>query len=208
VFSLPDADPPAVLVAIPDSAQATCADLDEDGGVGLSALTMQFTHPSTADLVPFDPGHGPATPSKASLVMLLLTRRQAGPLLLAGVALLVHGRTVRADHEYVAIVTNTQLDREGVSGMVGKRLVIQERPDSPRFLEGCRGVLMPAFHVQIQRDEGRHQHLLLGIDPTFHPDLPMPVPVQPGDRFVVRKSGSGDCGDGTSLLYLEPAPAS
>ncbi len=50
--------------------------------------------------------------------------------------------------------------------------------------------------------------LLMGIDPTYHPDPPAPTRVQPGDRFVVRKSGSGDCGDGTSLLYLLPAPVS
>jgi len=50
---LPDGDSPAVLVAIADSAEATCADLDDDGEVGLSMLTMQFTHPSTSNLVRF-----------------------------------------------------------------------------------------------------------------------------------------------------------
>ena len=48
---LPDADSPPVLVAIADSAEARCADLDGDGNVGLTALTMQVKHPSTFDLV-------------------------------------------------------------------------------------------------------------------------------------------------------------
>ena len=138
--------------------------------------------------------------------MPLLTRRQVMAPLLAGAGLLIRGTVTRADHEYVAIVTNTQLDRDGALGLVGKTLVIQERPASPEFLEGCHGVLMPAFQVRLERDGGRGQHLLLGIDPSFHPDPPVPAPVQPGDRFIVRKSGSGDCGDGTSLLYLQPAP--
>ena len=80
---------------------------------------------------------------------------------------------------------------------------------SPKYLEGCNGVLMPAFHVQVEGTGGEPQRLLMGIDATFHPDPPTPAPVQPGDRFVVGETGGGDCGDGTSLLYLHPiAPVS
>jgi hypothetical protein len=49
---MPDADPPAVLVAIPDSADATFDDLNEDG-VRLSMLTMDLMHPSTSEVVSF-----------------------------------------------------------------------------------------------------------------------------------------------------------
>jgi hypothetical protein len=127
-------------------------------------------------------------------------------MLLASAGLLHRNGTVRADHEYVAVVTNTQLGSEGEPGMVGETLVVEERPASPRFIEGCNGVIMPAYHVRVERagDDGP-KRLLLGIDPTFHPDPPAPDPVQPGDRFVVAEAGGGDCGDGTSLLYLQPA---
>ena len=135
-----------------------------------------------------------------------LSRRSAIAILFAGAGLLLRGSVARADHDYVAVVTNTQLGPDGTPGMVGLTLVIEERPASPKFIEGCHGVLMPAFHVRVT-DEGRQQtRLLMGIDPTFHPDPPAPEPVRPGDRFVVEKTGSGDCGDGTSLLYLRPAP--
>ena len=140
--------------------------------------------------------------------MALFSRRQVVATLLSAVGLLRRGSVTRADHEYVAIVTNTQLGATGATGMVGTTLVILERPASPQYLEGCNGVLMPAFHVRVAREGDRHQHLLLGIDPTFHPDPTVPTPVQPGDRFVVRETGSGDCGDGTSLIYLEPVPTS
>ena len=140
--------------------------------------------------------------------MILLSRRQVVATLLAGVGLLRRRTVTRADHEYVAIVTNTQLSATGALGMVGTTLVDLERPASAQYLEGCNGVLMPAFHVRVARDGDRHQHLLVGIDTTFHPDPTALTPVQPGDHFVVRKGGSGDCGDGTSLFYLEPAPAS
>ena len=88
--------------------------------------------------------------------------------------------------------------------MIGKTLVVLERPASPTSLEGCNGVRMPAFHVEVDGEGGAPQRLLMGIDATFHPDPPAPRPVQPGDRFVVGEVGGGDCGDGTSLLYLHP----
>ena len=142
-----------------------------------------------------------------------LSRRRAAAILLAGAGLLLRGGAARADHEYVAVVTNTQLGPEGESGMIGKTLVVEKRSVYPEYIEGCNGVIMPAFQVHVARDDGRRDdgerhHLLMGIDPTYHPDPPAPARVQPGDRFVVRKTGSGDCGDGTSLLYLQPAPAS
>ena len=140
--------------------------------------------------------------------MTLLSRRQVVAALFSRAVHLGRGNVTRADHEYVAIVTNTQLSATGALGMVGTTLVVLERPASPQYLEGCNGVLMPAFHVRIARDGDRHQHLLVGIDTTFHPDPTALTSVQSGDHFVVRKSGSGDCGDGTSLLYLEPVPAS
>jgi hypothetical protein len=65
---------------------------------------------------------------------------------------------------------------------------------------------MPAFHFRVAHEGRQETRLLMGIDPTFHPDPPTPDPVRPGDRFVVEETGSGDCGDGTSLLYLQPAP--
>jgi len=136
--------------------------------------------------------------------MHLLSRRRAVATLLAGAGLVLRGGVTRADHEYVAIVTNTQLGPGGVPELVGATLVVEERPASPEYLSGCKGVLMPAYRVRLERDNGRDQHLLLGIDATYHPDPPPPPPAQPGDRFVVKASGSGDCGDGTSLLYLEP----
>ena len=134
------------------------------------------------------------------------SRRRLLATLLAGAGLLLRGGMARATHEYVAVVTNTQLGPDGAPGMVGTTLVIEERPASPEFIEGCHGVLMPAFHVRVADDGNRDPHLLMGIDPTFHPDPPTPDPVRPGDRFVVEETGSGDCGDGTSLLYLQPAP--
>ena len=154
------------------------------------------------------PRRCPALTLKARPALPLLSRRQVVATLLAAAGLLLRGRGTRADHEYVAIVTNTQLGPDGVPGMVGASLVIHERPASPQYLEGCHGVLMPAFHVWVTRDDGRHQYLLVGIDSSYHPDRSEPTPLHPGDRFVVRKSGSGDCDDGTSLLYLLPASVS
>jgi hypothetical protein len=133
-----------------------------------------------------------------------LSRRSAIATLLAGAGLLRRGGVAWADHDYVAVITNTQLGRDGAPGMVGMTLVIEERPASPKFIEGCHGVLMPAFHVRVADDGNQETRLLMGIDPTFHPDPPAPEPVRPGDRFVVEETGSGDCGDGTSLLYLHP----
>ena len=135
-----------------------------------------------------------------------LSRRSAIATLLAGAGLLLRGSVAWADHDYVAVVTNTQLGPDGAPGMVGLTLVIEERPASPKFIEGCHGVLMPAYHVRVADDGSRYPRLLMGIDPTFHPDPPAPEPVRSGDFFVVEKIGSGDCGDGTSLLYLKPVP--
>jgi hypothetical protein len=135
-----------------------------------------------------------------------VSRRRVVATLLAGAGLLHHGGAVRADHEYVAVVTNTKLGSDGVPGMVGKTLEVEERPASPKFIAGCHGVLMPAFHVRVADVGSQETRLLMGIDLTFHPDPPAPEPVRPGDRFVVEETGSGDCGDGTSLLYLQPAP--
>ena len=145
--------------------------------------------------------------------MPLLSRRQVVATLLAAAGLLLRGRGTRADHEYVAVVTNTHLGPEGVPGLIGTTLVVEKRSAFPEYLQGCNGVLMPAFQVWLVPDDGRRdgdedQRLLMGIDPTCHPDPPAPGRVQPGDRFIVRKRGSGDCGDGTSLLYLLPAPVS
>lgn len=136
--------------------------------------------------------------------MPLLSRRSAIVSLVAGVASLLQGRAARADHEYVAIVTNTRLGPAGEAGMIGKTLVVTERPASPKYLAGCNGVHMPAFHVDVEGKRGEPHDLLMGIDATFHPDPPAPDPVQPGDRFVVGETGGGDCGDGTSLLDLHP----
>jgi hypothetical protein len=136
--------------------------------------------------------------------MPLLSRRHAIASVVAGVASLLQGRAARADHEYVAIITNTRLGPAGESGLIGKTLVVTERPASPKYLEGCHGVHMPAFHVDVEGEGREPRHLLMGIDATFHPDPPAPDPVQPGDRFVVGETGGGDCGDGTSLLYLHP----
>jgi hypothetical protein len=135
-----------------------------------------------------------------------LSRRQALATLLAGAGLLLQGGVVGADHDYVAIITNTQLGPDGAPGMVGTTLIIEERPAWPKFIEGCHGVFMPAFHVRVAQDGRQETRLLMGIDPTFHPDPPAPEPVRPGDRFVVEATGSSDCSDGTSLLYLHPAP--
>ena len=131
-----------------------------------------------------------------------LSRCHAVAALVAGGTFLLRGRTARADHEYVAIVTNARLGPAGEAGSVGKTLVVQERPVWPQSLEGCNGVGMPAFHVDIGGEDGEPTRLLMGIDATFHPDPPAPRPVQIGDRFVVGEVGGGDCGDGTSLLYL------
>jgi hypothetical protein len=144
--------------------------------------------------------------TKARAFMPALSRRRAVATLLAGAGLLLRGGAARADHEYVAVVSNTQLGPEGEPGMIGKTLVVEERPVHPTHIEGCNGVIMPAFHVRVERDGDGRKRLLMGIDPTFHRDPPTPSPAQPGDRFVVRESGGGDCGDGTSLLYLHPAP--
>ncbi len=92
--------------------------------------------------------------------------------------------------------------------MIGKTLVVEERAAFPEYIEGCNGAIMPAFHVRVERNGGERKRLLMGIDPTFHPDPPAPTRVQPGDRFVVGETGGGDCGDGTSLLYLHPAAPS
>jgi hypothetical protein len=150
---------------------------------------------------------------KARAVMHLLSRRRAVVTLLAGAGLVLPGGAARADHEYVAVITNTQLGPEGESGLIGKTLVVEKRSAFPEYLEGCNGVIMPAFQVQVapdagQREGGERNRLLMGIDPTYHPNPPAPTRVQPGDRFVVRDAGGGDCGDGTSLLYLHPAPTS
>ena len=138
-----------------------------------------------------------------------LSRRRVLATLLAGAGFLLHGTVTKADHEYVAVVTNTQLRPKGEPEMVGTTLVVEERPAFPKYIEGCNGVIMPAYHVRIEDaeggDTGDRKRLLLGIDPTFHPDPPAPDPVQPGDRFIVGATGGGDCGDGTSLLYLHPA---
>jgi hypothetical protein len=143
---------------------------------------------------------------RASSLASRLSRRSAITTLLAGAGLLLRGGVARANHEYVAVVTNTKLGPDGASGMVGMTIVIDERPASPEFIEGCHGVYMPAFHVRVADDGSQYPRLLMGIDPSFHPDPPAPEPVRPGDRFVVEATGSGDCGDGTSLLYLHPAP--
>jgi len=149
------------------------------------------------------------TPKARAVMPHLFSRRHANGTLVAGVGLLLGARAARADHEFVAIVTNTRLGTEGEPGMIGKSLVVEERPVSPKYLEGCNGVIMPAFHVRVEFDDGKARRLLMGIDVTFHPDSPAPHPVQPGDRFVVGETGGGDCGDGTSLLYLHPvAPTS
>ena len=134
-----------------------------------------------------------------------LSRRQAIATLLAGATLVRYGHVVQANHEYVAVLTTTHLGPEGASDLVGKTLVVEQRAAYPRHLEGCNGLILPAYEVRIERDAGMSTRLLLGIDPTFHADPPAPDPVQPGDRFTVRKRGSGDCGDGTSLLFLQPA---
>ena len=140
-----------------------------------------------------------------------LSRRRAVATLLAGAGLVLRPRAARADHEYVAVISNTQLGPDGEPGMIGKTLVVEKRSAFPEYIEGCNGVIMPAFQVLVARDGGRRDRgerhrLLMGIDPTYHPDPPAPARVQPGDRFVVRDAGGGDCGDGTSLLYLHPAP--
>jgi hypothetical protein len=126
--------------------------------------------------------------------------------LVAGATLVLPRSRVRANHEYVAVIMNTELGPDGALGLVGTTLVVEKRAAYPEHIDGCNGALLPAYQVQIERDGGRRKRLLLGIDPTFHPDPPVPDPAQPGDRFVVRETGSGDCGDGTSLLFLLPAP--
>jgi hypothetical protein len=137
-----------------------------------------------------------------------LSRRRSIATLVASLWLVLRGNAARADHEYVGVVTNTQLDPAGEPGLVGKTLVVEERPASPKALEGCHGVVMPAFHVRVEHERGEPQRLLMGIDATFHPDPPAPAPVRPGDRLVVAERGGGDCGDGTSLLYLHPVSRS
>ena len=117
--------------------------------------------------------------------MHLPSRRQAVATLLAGAGLLLHRRGVRADHEYVAVLTNTQLGPDGEPGLVGTTLVVEERAAIPSTSKAVTGCIMPAYHVRVAQDGGRSPRLLMGIDATFHPDPPAPDPAQPGDRFVV-----------------------
>ena len=85
-------------------------------------------------------------------------------MLFAGAGLLLRGSVARADHDYVAVVTNTQLDPDGAPGMVGLPLVVEERPASPRSSSrGAIGVLMPAFHVRVA-DGGSQQ----SVSPDGH----------------------------------------
>ena len=102
-----------------------------------------------------------------------LSRRSAIATLVAVAGVVLRGREARADHDYMAVITNIQLGPDGASGMVGRTLIIEERPASPKFIEGCHGVFMPAFHVRVAHDGSQETRLLMGIDPIFHPD-PLP----------------------------------
>ena len=83
--------------------------------------------------------------------MHLLSRRQAIATLLAGAGLLLHRRVVRADHEYVAVSPTPTSVPTGNRDWSARRLSSRSAPSIPKHIEGCNGVIMPAYEVRIER---------------------------------------------------------